>query len=153
MPGMSRSNFGKFTSVFFLVLGATFACAGGVWAWKTWSFVSSANATLGVVEALEERTSKERVRIDGSSHRRRLKTRYAPVFRFRDEQGREHSATAGVFGSEDDYAIGGELPVLYDPRDPQVARIDSFQHLWLFPSAIGGLGMVFVGSALFSQRR
>ena len=37
------------------------------------------------------------------------------------------------------------LPVLYDPTQPNDARINSFRYLWLVPAlllTIGGLGLI-----------
>lgn len=42
-----------------------------------------------------------------------------------------------------EHAVGDAVRVLYDPARPGDARIRSFTGLWLLPSILGGLGVVF----------
>ena len=45
------------------------------------------------------------------------------------------------------YDIGDGVDVLYDPKDPRDARIDSFRGLWLGAAIAGSLGLFFAGIA------
>ncbi len=79
---------------------------------------------------------------------------YAPRVRFRSGGGHEFEFTASISSNPPSYSVGEIVPLLYQPGDPQKARIDSFFSLWggalitgvvgLFFFAIGG-GMVLYG--------
>ena len=48
------------------------------------------------------------------------------------------------------YAVGQKLTVLYDPNDPQTARIDDFWQLWFTPLLCGCLGLAMVSLPSFA---
>lgn len=41
------------------------------------------------------------------------------------------------------YASGDQVPVYYDARDPNQARVGTFSDLWLGPLAVGGFWFIF----------
>ena len=51
--------------------------------------------------------------------------------------------------------IGQEVDILYDPEDPNNARINSFLDIWLGPIAVTGLGGILssIGSILIIRRQ
>ena len=66
---------------------------------------------------------------------------YQPKVEFYDEQGRQHTFTAGAGGTRQAPPIGTEVPVCYDPQSPLIAYIVSFLHLWAAPIAFAVLGV------------
>ncbi len=135
----------KWVLLIFLGVGILLTVGGSIWAWNSFSFTQRAKATKGTIVAIDEQVSERKH--NGEVTRRTFT--YAPVFVFRDTQGREYTVTASVRSAKRDYELGQEVAVLYDPADPQKASVDSFVALWLGPLALGFLGIVFSGIGLF----
>jgi hypothetical protein len=68
-------------------------------------------------------------------------TTYAPVVRFTPVEG-DPITFVGKVHSSSRPRIGEQVRVLYDPRDPGGAQIDSFEQMWLFPMVFGGVGFL-----------
>ena len=68
---------------------------------------------------------------------------YAPVFQFTANDGRAYIVNADVYGQESAFRFGQHVPVLYQPRHPEAARIDAFAQLWTFPLVVGVVGAGF----------
>ena len=63
-----------------------------------------------------------------------------PTFQFRTADEKTITKTDSVEG---DYQVNQQVPVAYDPSDPQGARISSFMLFWFLPTLLGGLGALF----------
>ena len=63
--------------------------------------------------------------------------------RFVTPAGEAVEFTGSVGSSPAAFEVGEAVAVLYDPADPQDARIDSFFQLWFGPLILGFLGLVF----------
>jgi hypothetical protein len=150
VTAMARSSSDQARWALFILLGVglLFLVGGGIWAWKTWAFTGRARHTKGKIERLEVRldTSRSRSRDPDSPT-------YAPVFSFRDTEGRHHLVTSAVSHGKSPYEPGQEVPVLYDPDDPENARLDSFVQLWLFPLVFGFMGTIFAGIAALGWQK
>jgi Protein of unknown function (DUF3592) len=74
------------------------------------------------------------------------------VIEFTDGQGMRHSFEAG---SNRDLALsaGERVRVLYDPADPQSAKVDSFASRCLIPLCFTIFGLVLAGLAWASLRK
>lgn len=99
---------------------------------------------IGVVRSLEER---EDISHSGSESFVFEQESYAPVVVFTTSDGTEVVFATEASGSEDAFAIGAEVPVLYSASKPELARLKTFEHL--FGGALMALGMA-VGFALFA---
>jgi len=98
------------TAIYSLVLGFYFFV-------KTNRFIKTAVRTQGKV------VDNKRSDSDGDVYR--------PVFSFVDDSGKKYIVKS-TFGSyPPKYEIGESVSVLYDPYNPQHAKIDSFEILWL----------------------
>lgn len=75
---------------------------------------------------------------DGDRHR----TTYAPVVRFSTPDGRTFEFTSGIYKSGK--PATGQVRVLYDPDDPQHAKVDDNAGRLLGPVITGGLGGLFL---------
>ncbi len=68
---------------------------------------------------------------------------YAPVFQFTAIDGRSYTISSDVYGKESAVRYGARLRVLYWPKHPESARIDSFAPLWTLPLVAGVVGAGF----------
>lgn len=113
---------------FSVLVGAGFTAWGWRLVQRTREFQQAAESVEGLVSAVNTRHS------DGSTFR-------YPVVEFVDRLGSPHSFTATLGMTSGCPEPGTRLMVLYDPANPDDARIDSFQYLWLFPVTILGMGV------------
>jgi len=68
---------------------------------------------------------------------------YVPVVRFRASDGRVARFTDLSFGTiPPTYKAGDKVRVLYDPKDPETARIRSWSRLWLGSAILMIVGLV-----------
>lgn len=58
---------------------------------------------------------------------------YRPVFSFVDDSGKKYIVQSSFGSYPPKYEIGESISVFYDPQNPQHAKIDSFEILWLIP--------------------
>jgi hypothetical protein len=68
---------------------------------------------------------------------------YHPHVRFVTAKGEPVEFTSSVGSNPAGFDIGEHVTILYDPSDPQGARIDSFVQLWFVPIMVGVFGLVF----------
>lgn len=103
-------------------------------------FRSSAVRTEGTVIGYETRYGNHRDDDNGPSRR---SVTYAPVVRFTTEDGRTIEFTSGVSRSNKPLN-GTKVDVLYDPDNPQHAKVDDMAGRLLAPVITGGLGALFL---------
>ncbi|HET9472466.1 MAG TPA: DUF3592 domain-containing protein [Steroidobacteraceae bacterium] len=118
---------------------------GALLLWNnTRRFIANADTAQGqVIELIEVRDQD-----DGSIS-------YKPVVTYEAANGRSITFTASFSSKPAPYDVGESVEVLYAPHDPHDARIKGFSSLWLGPTILGGLGMVFagVGGGMLLARR
>jgi hypothetical protein len=80
---------------------------------------------------------------------------YYPVISFQTQDGRTIEFQSGAGSSSRSPAVGQTVELLYDPRNPQSAEINSFGSLWLAPLILSALGTIFfvVGILVFMAFR
>jgi hypothetical protein len=78
-------------------------------------------------------------------------TTYAPVITFRTPDGQTIEFKSQTSSSSRSPAVGQTVEVLYNPRNPQEASVNSFSSLWLLPIILSGLGAGFfiIGTTVF----
>ena len=82
-------------------------------------------------------------------------TAYYPLVQFEDQEGNAHEfrGSRGSFPSR--YKRGDEVDVLYDPAEPETARVHGFVESWvgvIICVVLGGLGLLFsVGLAIVGR--
>jgi len=108
---------------------------GALLLWNsTRRFIANADTAQGkVIELIEVRDED-----DGS-------ITYKPVVTFEAPTGKSITFTASFSSKPAPYDVGESVEVLYAPDDPHDARIRGFGSLWLGPTILGGLGIVFAG--------
>ncbi|GDY10914.1 MAG: DUF3592 domain-containing protein [Planctomycetota bacterium] len=124
----SAASGSKIVAVVFLMIGSIFSLIGGGFAWSSYSVVSVSQRAEGSV-----------IRQVGDGRTGSV----APVVEFFVE-GTRHEFQSWLFTSPPQFDVGDKVSVLYDPRDPQRCRIESFVTLWLFPTIFGGIGAVML---------
>ncbi|MCS7031333.1 MAG: DUF3592 domain-containing protein [Gloeomargarita sp. SKYG116] len=130
----------------FAGLGGLFVVMGLGFAYHTRNFIATAQTATGQVIALEYRRSRGS---DGTvSHL------YYPVVEFALPDGEKIRFEGQVGSSSPRFRVGESVEILYDPRRPQVARINRFWDLWLLPIVFSGIGSVFflIGVGLLAKR-
>jgi hypothetical protein len=75
---------------------------------------------------------------------------YCPVFQFMTEDGNKITVKSGIRGSTPSYHRGDRVTVLYDPKNPENAAIESFVELYFLPMVFGliGVGFTFAGGGM-----
>ena len=68
-----------------------------------------------------------------------------PEFRFHTGDGRSFVVSSHFGSTDQPYATGDTVPVLYDPGDPERSEIDSILQLWLSPLALSIVGLGLTG--------
>jgi hypothetical protein len=128
----------------FLLIGVLMLL-GSLLSWNnTRRFIANANTTQGRVIELIEVHDED----DGS-------ITYKPVVTYVAANGRSITFTASFSSKPAPYDVGETVEVLYAPDNPREARIRGFGSLWLGPTILGGLGVVFtgVGGGMLLARR
>jgi hypothetical protein len=99
---------------------------------RTIDFLRHSEVALGTVGRLDRVVRKS---TRGTPH-----ISYAPVFSFLTTDGRTITVTSGSSSSPPEFRAGEEVPVLYDRRDPENARINTFWQVWGMEITTGGMG-------------
>ncbi len=98
--------------------------------YRSYSFQQIAISTKGQIVELVERTDSE-----GG-------TLFAPVFTFTDNQGQVQKVYSSVSSYPPIGNVGDTIDILYDPKNPKNADIDTFFSNWGGAIILGGLGLV-----------
>ena len=105
---------------------------------STKDFISSAeNATAKVTKLIENRSN------NGVS--------YTPVFKFRDNEGKVYSVHSNASSSSKLYEVNESVEILFNPKSPSEAKINSTYSLWGGSILVGSIGLIFLylGVVLF----
>jgi len=100
-------------------------CLWGVYAaYINWQLQTNGETTSGIVVRLEKQSDAE-----GGC------CTYVPIVEF-EVSGTSYSFKGDTASDPPQYAVNEKVPVLYDPADPNTARINKFSERWLFPIII-----------------
>lgn len=70
---------------------------------------------------------------------------YNPVFQFMTKDGRTIRSSSNLRSSSSSYHKGDKVTILYDPKNPEDAAIQSFMELYFDFMVLGLIGIVFTG--------
>ena len=70
---------------------------------------------------------------------------YSPVYQFRTITGQTIEIADGMSSNPPMFTEGQSVDVLYDPENPNRARITKWSSLYFVPLLLGGLGIIFGG--------
>lgn len=100
-------------------------CLWGIYAgYISWKLQTGGVTTTGTVVSLEESSSGE----GGCCV-------YSPVIEF-EANARTYSFEGDTASYPPAYAVGEQVPVIYDPADPDTAQINKVFERWVFPIII-----------------
>jgi len=124
-----------------LTLGIVFGLVGGLLAAigvflfiRTRIFISKAQEVKGtVIQMVYSRSSSS----SGSGGG------YSPVYQFRTLDGQVIQVVDGLSSNPPMFKEGQTIDVLYDPENPQKARIKKWMNLYFAPLLLGGMGLIF----------
>ncbi|MGZ8397592.1 MAG: DUF3592 domain-containing protein [Gemmatimonadales bacterium] len=136
----------KIVSGLFSIIGIGMLAASFFVFSTTASFISRAVEADGRVTDLERSHSRSS---SGSS------TTYRPVVEFTTATGKHIEFVSSVGSSPPSHRVGEAVKVLYNPANPQSARIKSFFQLWFGFLIVFALGLVFatIGLGMILVRR
>jgi hypothetical protein len=115
----------------FLAAGVLMAVIGLVSLLRTRQFLSGARETSAQVVGNHLRSASR-------------KPSYYPVLRFQTHEGTPHEVVSPVGSNPPRYREGDQVPLLYNPANPQQVRINTFLHLWMLPLLFAGMGVAFL---------
>ncbi len=125
---------GKFILLF---LGLVFLGVGLFMGYQEWRVIAGAEKAIGeIADAKYVRTKK------GSDM-------YQAVVRFTARTGQSITYTSSLSTSVKP-SIGKKVEIFYRPEQPEIARINSFTELYLFPFVFGGSGIVLLALGFMS---
>ena len=128
--GKARKPAPRWLLTIFLVIGVGLQTAGAVSGVRMAAWLRTASATTGKVVDLERRRSSK----GGRS--------YAEVVVFQPESGDEVRFKSSISTSSP-FAVGDTVPVLYNPKQPDDAMIDTQFRRWFLPGLFFAMGLVF----------
>jgi hypothetical protein len=76
------------------------------------------------------------------------KTSYKSIFVFTDKNNKQHWIDPSIRISSPAYEAGDTVSVLYNPKKPIEAKIESFIYLWGASAACGASGVCFLAVGL-----
>jgi hypothetical protein len=118
----------------FAGLGFLFLALALFFWFRTRRFLETAVSTTGTIVNLIESSGSE-----GG-------TVYQAVVQFKTADGRDVTWTETMASNPPAGQPGDEVPMKYDPTDPDDARISKPFRLWFLPGLFGLLGVVFGGT-------
>ncbi|ABQ07553.1 DUF3592 domain-containing protein [Flavobacterium johnsoniae] len=94
------------------------------------AFIKKAEVVQGdVVELVRERSNNSIM--------------YAPVVSFITKEGSKIEITSSVSSNPPSYNVGETVEIMYNPKEPNKANINSFESLWLGVLVMGIFGIIF----------
>ncbi|MBM3804072.1 MAG: DUF3592 domain-containing protein [Acidimicrobiia bacterium] len=106
-------------------INLAFAVAAGVAGCVTWMrtrrFLQSSQSAPGIVVSIRTKNREGQIF-------------FYPVFQFADSTGTTIEFTSNIGHSSCPVRVGDRVDVLYDPRQPEAARINRKLELWWLPS-------------------
>jgi len=119
--------------IVFGLVGLLLVAIGGFLLIRTRIFISKAQEVKGTVIRMVYSHSSE----GGGG--------YSPVYQFRTLTGQTIEVADNLSSNPPMFREGQIVDVLYDPENPNNARIKKWMNLYFVPLLLGGLGAVFGG--------
>jgi Protein of unknown function (DUF3592) len=124
----------------FLGVGVVLLVVTAVLVVLTVRFVAEAERADGTVVALDRVEDEDDADL------------YYPVVKFTTADGRTIEFRSSSGSSPPSHSEGDSVEVLYDPDDPQDARLSGFMDLWFAPLVCAALGTVFTAIGVYIVR-
>jgi len=126
----------KILQYIFISVGLITLLSMGTWGYVTYRFINTAHSTQGtVVNLIQSRSS--------SSSSTTNSYVYRPEVIFQTLTGEEITFQSSTGANPPAYRKGESVSILYEPQNPQNARINDILSLWLGPIILGIVGLIF----------
>ncbi|HNR89142.1 MAG TPA: DUF3592 domain-containing protein [Spirochaetota bacterium] len=129
----------------FLGIGVLLFIAGGFFIFRTVSFMNNSNKVDAKVVSVQTKVHK------GKKMSRT--TTYKPTFEFTDAGGKSVTATSFETSKSYNFPIGSSVEILYDKNDSTNIKIPTFFSLWLIPTILIPIGLIFFIVGLVGKRK
>ncbi len=123
-----KKNGARVVRIVFLVMGLILLVAGAILTFVAYDFMNNALPVSGRVTSVEVIVSDE-------------STSYKPTIRFVDFEGRKQSGQTFMSSSNYNFAVGSSIDVLYDTRNPESLRMETWFATW-------GFGIIFLAGSV-----
>jgi len=123
-----NKNGARVFKIVFGIMGMIFFVAGAILTFLAYDFMNNALPVTGRVVSVEVVTGDD-------------STSYKPTIRFVDFEGRKQRGQTFMSSSSYNFDIGEEVAILYDIRDPESLRINTWFATW-------GFGLIFLGASV-----
>ena len=117
------------------LVGALLLIVGIILWTNTRMFVARAQQVKGTVDHLKYRHGS-----DGQES--------APVFKFKTLKGETIEFGSYIYSDPPEFMAGQVVDILYDPQNPQQARVNKGSNLYFLPLLLAGLGLLFLGTGV-----
>jgi hypothetical protein len=124
-----------------LFAGAALFLVGLGFAIQNWSFLRHAEAADGTVTDV----------VLVHDYQDRSDT-YRPVFTFKTRDGATYRVQSEAGSAPSHFQVGQQVDVIFDPKTPDAAQINSIGQLWIFPLVFIGIGATAFGCGLIAAR-
>lgn len=112
----------------FRLMGLIFLVAGAILTFLAYDFMNNALPATGRVTSVEVITGDDSVS-------------YKPTIRYVDWEGRKQIGQTFISSSSYNFDVGESVDILYDIREPESLRVDTWFATW-------GLGLIFLGASV-----
>ncbi|GEM_PF-1046921 len=123
-----KKNGAKVFKIVFGIMGLIFLVAGAILTFVAYDFMNNALPVTGRVTSVEVIVSDD-------------STSYKPTIRYVDFEGRKQSGQTFMSSSSYNFAVGSSVDVLYDTRNPEALRINTWFATW-------GFGVIFLAGSV-----
>jgi len=123
--------------VLFVLLGLSLLSGAIVLSLRKWLRIKKSVATIGVV--VENQTMLGSRQFDSSPR----STLYKPTVRFQTADGRVVDYTPKISNNVSNYSVGQNVPVYYNPQQPEEAIAGTAFRLWYTLFVFGFVGGMF----------
>ena len=122
--------------IVFSIVGGLLALIGVFLLIRTRIFIGKAQEVKGTVMQMVYSRSSSSSGSGGG---------YAPVYQFKTLDGQSIVIQDSLSSNPPRFQVGQEIDVLYEPGNPQKARINKWMNLYFVPVLLGGMGLIFGG--------
>jgi len=132
---------GRLLGWLFLIVALFVLGVGLLYGNESWQLAQNGRSVAGKVVDFQQRVSDEDEQVS-----------YAPIVEYRID-GQTYRFAGDNYKNRPAYAIGEAVDVLYDPEEPDQARMNDFANLWGIPLALVGVGVLLLVISLGMLRR
>ncbi|WP_421780334.1 DUF3592 domain-containing protein [Kiloniella litopenaei] len=140
----------KILHYIFITVGLIALLSMGAWSYKTYQFIDTAHSAQGtVINLIQSRST--------SSSSTSNSYVYRPEVSFKTLTGDEIIFQSSTGSNPPAYKKGESVSILYEPENPQDAKINDTLSLWFSPVILGLVGLIFsafgIGISIYLSKK